>query len=374
MMLAANTVSAQVSPPMKKLRAVVIGDTQHGGYGHDLHLVWASHPEVEVVALSDPDEGGRQKHATAAKAQRTYADFREMLDKEKPDLVTVGPRWTTHHREYLLAAASCGAHGLMEKPVAAELTEADEMIHAIEAASLKWSIGFNFRAMPIIAHAKRLVEQGIIGELLEMRGRGKEDARAGGEDLMVLGTHILDLMRYFAGEVRWCSADITTEGRPARKEDVREGTEPVGPIVGDCIRATYGFDRNVVGFFTSMKTKQVDGVRWGLDIYGTNGVISIRQNGGAFVRLLRDSSWAPKSANWEPLPDAPSGKFENEDRYLYIVNDLLAAIRENRQPQVSLQDGRASLEMIQAVYEAYVQGGRVTLPLSKRTHPLKRWT
>ena len=372
--LAANMISTQTPLPEKKLRAVVIGDTQHGGYGHDLHLVWASHPEVEVVAVADPDEAGRLQHAAAAKAQRTYADYREMLDKEKPDLVTVGPRWTSHHREYLQTAAACGAHGLMEKPVAAALTEADEMVKAIEAASLKWSIGFNFRALPIFSYAKRLIEQGLIGTLLEMRGRGKEDARAGGEDLMVLGTHIFDLMRFFAGDARWCMADITTDGRPAQKSDVHEGTEPVGPIVGDRIHATYGFDHNVVGFFASVKTTQVNGGRWGLDLYGTNGVITIRQNGGASIRLLRASTWAAKNANWEPLPDAPSGEFENDDRYVYIVNDLLAAIRENRRPQVSLQDGCASLEMIQALYEAYLHGGRVTLPLSKRTHPLKRWT
>ena len=57
------------------------------------------------------------------------------------------------------------------------------MVSAIEAKNLKWAIAFNFRALPIIQHAKRLIaEQGIIGEVLELRGRGKEAARAGGED------------------------------------------------------------------------------------------------------------------------------------------------------------------------------------------------
>ena len=152
--LTASMATAQVPAQAPKLRVAIIGDTKQGGYGHDLHKIWAPHPEVEVVAVADPDEAGRKQHAEAAKAQRSYADYREMLDKEKPNLVTIGPRWTLHHREYLLAAATYGAHGIMEKPIAVDLAEADEMIQAIETKSLKWSIGFNYRAHPLFGHAK----------------------------------------------------------------------------------------------------------------------------------------------------------------------------------------------------------------------------
>ena len=58
------------------------------------------------------------------------------------------------------------------------------------------------------------------------------------------------------------------------------------------------------------------------------------------------------------------------ERYAPIVNDLIAAIGENRLPMASLQDGRASLEMIQAVYAAHFGTGRVALPLADRKHPL----
>src|SRR5438876_1398115 len=57
------------------------------------------------------------------------------------------------------------------------------------------------------------------GDLLEMRGRGKEDSRGGAQDLMVLGTHILDLMRFIAGECRWCYARVGMMGK--------EGVTPV---------------------------------------------------------------------------------------------------------------------------------------------------
>ena len=176
-------VAAAAAGQQRKYKACIIGDTEHGGYGHSMHLVWAHRDDVEVVALADPDETGRAKHATEAGAPRTYADYKEMLEKEQPDLVSIGPRWTTNHKDYVLAAAECGAHGMLEKPIAADLAEADAMIDAIEAKNLKWAIAHNFRVSPIIRHAKHLLhEEHILGSILEARGRGKEDNRAGGED------------------------------------------------------------------------------------------------------------------------------------------------------------------------------------------------
>lgn len=378
-LLAAAQLSAQapVEAAKKRYRACVIADTEHGGYGHSLHLVWGNFDNVEVAGLADPHPAGREKGAAEAKAQRSYADYVEMLEKEKPDLVAIAPRWTAKHREYLLAAAACGAHGIMEKPIASDLTDADAMIQAIEAKNLRWTIAFNFRVLPIIQHVKKLVmEEGLIGEVLELRGRGKEDQRAGGEDLLVLGTHIFDLMRFLAGDAQWCQSDITVEGRPATLDDVREASEPIGPVLGDRIRAMYGFGNGVAGYFASTKSAEGNGGRWGLDICGSKGMVTIRQNGSARVWLLRDSSWTGggSKAVWEPLPDAPGDGMTDpaRQRYAPIVADLMAAIEEERTPKVSLQDGRSSLEMIQAVYAAYVKGGRVRLPLEDRACPLRR--
>jgi predicted dehydrogenase len=170
-----------------------------------LHLVWGLLPNVDVVGLADPDPEGRSLRAEEAGAQRSYTDYREMLEKERPDFVSIGPRWTIHHEEYLVACAEVGAHGLLEKPIAVDLAEADRMIQAIRVNDLRWAIAFNFRASPIVEHTRRLVtEEGLIGEILEVRSRGKEDRRAGGEDLIVLGTHVFDMMIQFLGRPLWC--------------------------------------------------------------------------------------------------------------------------------------------------------------------------
>ncbi len=362
----------------KGYRACVIGDTDHGGYGHSMHVAFAHRDDVEVVALADPNEAGRAKRAAEAGAERTYADYREMLDTEKPDLVVVGPRWTVNHKEYILAAAEAGAHGFLEKPVAVDLAEADAMIEAVEAKNLKWAIAHNFRSLASTRHAKKLLlKDRIIGSILELRGRGKEDNRAGGEDMIVLGTHVFDFMIYLMGNPRWCQSDITTNGKPALPEQVHEATEPLGPIVGNRIHAMYGFKTGIAGYFDTMKSRDGNGGRFGLDIYGTQGIMTVRINVPPAIHVLRESSWAPGAggAQWEPLPDAPDMTMANPDneRNAGIVDDLMAAIAEDREPEFSLRSGRDAYAMIQAVYEAYVQGGRVAMPLENRDHPLKRW-
>src|SRR5690606_32760507 len=78
--------------PMKKYRVAVIGRTGRGDYGHDLDTVWLDMPEAEIVAVADESETGRAKAKERLKASAAYADYREMLRKEKPDLVSVAPR------------------------------------------------------------------------------------------------------------------------------------------------------------------------------------------------------------------------------------------------------------------------------------------
>ncbi|RPJ87513.1 MAG: gfo/Idh/MocA family oxidoreductase, partial [Acidobacteria bacterium] len=361
----------------RKYRACIIGATGQGDYGHSLHLVFGLRPAVELVGLADPDEAARRAKAAEAGVARTYADYRQMLIKEKPDLVVVAPRFTVRHREYLLAAVNGGAHGLMEKPIADTLSDADEMLQATSSRSLKWSIAYNFRPMPIVQHARRLIlEEGLIGQVLEVRGRGKEDRRAGGEDLLVLGCHIVDLMRFFLGDPVWCEADITVGGRRAGKADVHEATESLGPVVGDRVQATYAFKDGIKGYFASTRSEDGNGGRWGLDILGSGGIVTIRPDAQPMIGLLREPSWAPLAGrrNWEVLPGAPPEVMSPNPRaarYAPIVDDLLLAIEENREPKVSLRDGLLSLEMLQAVYESHVRETRVTFPLQSRAHPLK---
>ena len=209
-----------------------------------------------------------------------------------------------------------------------------------------------------------------------MRSRGRR-RRAGGEDLVVLGCHIFDMIAYMFGKPQWCFSDITFNGKPATKENVTEATEPLGPIVGNRISATFGLGNGVPAYFSSMKSKDGNGGRWGIDVYGTQGVLSIRQDVGPDIYLLKDTSWSPGGTDhtWEPMPGAPASPPQDDhlQRYAIIVNDLIDSIEKNKQPAINLNSGRDALEITQAVFDSYVQGKRVEIPLKDRNHPLKRW-
>lgn len=376
--LTTMTSSAIAQTPKKKYRACIIGDTKNGGYGHDLHLLWKMRKDIEVVGLSEPFSKARKYYQKQSGAQRTYMSHTEMLHTEKPDLVAIGPRWTTNHKDYLLACAEVGAHGIIEKPLATDLAEADEIITALEAKNLKWASALNFRASPMIRETKRLIfEEGIIGQVLEIRGRGKEDARAGGEDLIVLGTHILDMMIYFLGQPQWCNASVTVDGLPAQKFDIREATEPLGPIIGTEINAQYQFQNGIPAYFSSVKSPDGNQGRWGMEIYGTKGVVSVRMGPVPEVHVQKNPSWVPgaEPIAWEEIsvPDSGSARHPTVGHYAPIVDDLIHAIENDHQPFTSVQANRNAMEMIQGVWDSAVQGGRVQLPLKNRTHPLTRW-
>src|SRR5436190_11601757 len=234
----------------RKYRAAVIGRTGRGNYGHDLDTVWLDLPEAEIVAVADEDEPGRAQAAARLQAPSAYADYREMLARQQPDLVSVAPRWPDCHAEMALACAEAGVRGvLMEKPLARDLQEADAMVAACERTGMQMAICHQVRYSPRLAMARELIASGRLGDLLEIRARGKEDHRGGGEDLIVLGTHLMDLMRFLAGDPQWCFARVTEHGEPVTAAHVREGTESLGPLAGDAITAVYGFAPPLTGFF-----------------------------------------------------------------------------------------------------------------------------
>jgi predicted dehydrogenase len=266
----------------------------------------------------------------------------------------------------------------MEKPLCVDLAEADAMVAAAAAKNLKWQLANNFRVSPYMAAVKeRITTDGLLGSILEVRARGKEDHRAGAEDLIVLGTHLFDLMIYFLGDPQWCMADITHNGLPATPADIREATEPLGPVLGNRIHALYGFEKGIAGHFSSMKSRDGDGGRWGLRICGTRGVVDIANDVVPVVRWLEDPSWrgTTEGRTWKPLPNLPEFTVTDEqrERHQFLAADLLAAIEEDRAPQADLAIARKAQEMIQAAFAAYTTGGRVSLPLAQREHPLRTW-
>jgi predicted dehydrogenase len=105
-----------------------------------MDLVFADRPGIEIVALADPDEAGRAKAQQRVRARKTYADYREMLEKERPQLVSVCPRWTDQHHAMVRAALAVGAHVYCEKPFTRTLAEADDLLATAQRTNRKIAV------------------------------------------------------------------------------------------------------------------------------------------------------------------------------------------------------------------------------------------
>ena len=367
-------------------RAAVIGHTGRGNYGHGLDTVFVGLRGVEVVAVADADETGREKTLARTGARKGYADYREMLHQEKPDVVAVGPRQVDQRAAMILAAVEAGAKAIYtEKPYARSLDEADRILGACEAHGVKVAVAHQNRAFPGPRLAVRLLKDGKIGRLRALKAYGKQDRRGGGQDLMVLGTHMLDLMRFFVGDARWCHARVAEGGEDATPESVRPGEEEVGLVAGDDIVASYGFENGVTGSYESARADDGGkGNYFRIDVCGTGGIVTLWSSTTMPVYYYpRPVALPDKQDEWEviepePLP-RPQGSVEPEGASAMdlgnkiIASDLLAALETGREPLSSARDARAALEMIMAVYESHIAGDRVALPLTERTHPLSRW-
>src|SRR6267142_2800350 len=191
----ASALCAGAGDAKKKFTGAIIGHSGRGDYGHSVDLIFTGRDDVELLAVADPVEAGRAKAAQRSGAKRQYVDYREMLAKERPELVGIGPRWTDQRKEMALAAIAAGAHLYSEKPFATDLLEADEILAAAAKAGRKIAVAHQVRLAPSIVYLKNNIEDGLIGELLAIDTWGKQDdRRAGGEDMLVLGTHLFDLM------------------------------------------------------------------------------------------------------------------------------------------------------------------------------------
>jgi predicted dehydrogenase len=176
-------------------------------YSHASAL--AAIPDVQVVAGCDIVEGARDKFRDRWDPRwpgvRTYADYREMLAQERPDVVGVAT--PDHlHMEPVLAAIANGARGILcEKPIATSLEEADRMVAAIEAAGTIVNINYTRRWLPEWVEARRMIADGELGRLSQIV------VQLGGPRAMLFRnhTHAIDLIQYLAGaDPEWVIAEL----------------------------------------------------------------------------------------------------------------------------------------------------------------------
>jgi predicted dehydrogenase len=213
-----------------------------------------------------------------------------------------------------------------------------------------------------------------------MRGRGKEDQRGGGLDLWVLGSHVVNLMHFFGGPAKSCSATIWEGDRLATKEDIKQGPEGTGPLVGDRLHARYELADGTIAYFDSIKAAGVREANFGLQIIGSKGIVDLRVDveplahfvpGNPFLPTKEPRPWIPITSGGLDKPEPVAGIKAGVAGHLIPARDLMAAIQENRPTLCSAEDGRVTVEMICGVFASHLQNSKaVPLPLQVREHPL----
>lgn len=179
------------------MKVAVIGV---GTMGRHHARVYSELPEADLVAISDADV--IRAESTANKfGTRAYTDYREMLDKEKPDAVSVVVP-TAMHEEVGLAALDVGVHILIEKPIAATLEEGARLIEKARAMNKQLMIGHVVRFDPAIQALKQKLDAGELGRIYQIfcRRAGPFPTRIQDVGVVIdLAPHDVDIMRFLAG-------------------------------------------------------------------------------------------------------------------------------------------------------------------------------
>lgn len=218
------------------LRVGVVGT----GFGAQVQIpTFRAHPRVQVVAVASGTPGKAQQVASRFEIPHAFDDARQMLAKVELDLVSITSPPDTHH-PISLAALARGRHVLCEKPMALSAGQAQEMLDEAVRTRVTHVIDHELRFSPNRRKISRLIEEGFIGvprhALITVVGTGRadpakpwtwwSDAARGGGILGAQGSHQIDSLRYFLGEMT--AAFGTTETYIKERPDPdRGGRRPV---------------------------------------------------------------------------------------------------------------------------------------------------
>ncbi|WP_336003441.1 Gfo/Idh/MocA family protein [Halorientalis halophila] len=285
-----------------------------------LPMFFPDAPETERRVLIGRDESALETAADRLGFAETATGWREAID-DVDVLFNLAPNFL--HAEPSITALERDVHVLCEKPLADEFDDADRMAATAAESDATAAIAFNYRFLPAVARAKRLVERGALGEIRAFRGQYLQDwlldpdapwswrldaDLAGSGALGDLGAHTLDLARYLVGDVERVSGHTRTfvEERPDPEGD---GTSAV--TVDDAYSAQLAFENGAMGSVEASRVApgrkndhrlELDGtegaLRWSLE--RPNELLVRRADARGFERELVTEAEDPYVEHWWP--------------------------------------------------------------------------
>ena len=312
-----------------------------GGISH-MHAGWyVNEPRVSLTAIADIDSERVKAYAEQYNIEKQYTDYIEMLETEDIDLVSICTR-PKLHAPVVIETAKRGVKAILsEKPMAENLGQAREMLETCSQHGVKLAIDHQLRFNAPYVCAKQLIADGTIGDLFRIH------AICGGGDLKDNATHTVDLMRFIYGDcpIVWVIGQIERIDTPT-KYDLHSEDFAIG---------YFKFEDNVRAVIES-GSDTAPGYHH-IYCYGTEGEIELSAPGGPSVRFR-----TPETGGVWVTPELPSE--------ISPVQDMIAAIEEEREHRSSGYQGYATLELLMAIYESSRKRRRVHLPLEETESPL----
>jgi UDP-N-acetylglucosamine 3-dehydrogenase len=331
-------------------RVAVIGV---GAMGRHHARVYSEIPHAELVAVVDTDIASAQAVARRL-GGRAYADYREMLDKERPEAVTIAVP-TAFHRDVALEVVGRGIHLLIEKPIAFSMDEGRQIISAADAAGVRLMIGHIERFNPAVVALKQRLAAGELGRVFQIdaRRQGPFPPRVVDVGIVIdLAVHDLDIMRHITGaEVTRVFAETAQQIHATREDSLSGLVRMTNDIIGTL----------AISWLTPTKIRE-------LQVTGERGMYRVEY-------LTQDlyffENAVTQDPGWDTLGVLRGVSEGRMIRQMVVKQEplraeqeaFLAAVRGEAPVAVSGADGLRALELAQAV----VASGRQHQPVSCST-------
>lgn len=315
-----------------------IGLIGPGNIAQAAHLPAYRKLGLNVVAAADVNSGILEQMRQRWGIERTYSDYREMLARERLDVVdiTVHERWSDVKVDAVRAAAELGTHVLIQKPLASTYAQCVAMAEAARAGRIKLAVNQNARWSPGFYAAKRFVAAGGVGKPRMMTLTARRVPRSG-DVLVNFSVHSVDTVRYLLGEAI---------GREPERVFalLSEHPDPDQRF----INITLDFGEGVQGCIWDDCSGHLNGDGpWDLHLAGDEGSVRACE----YFAGGRGASWAEGWHRSRPnaaIRPRITGAWQ-PDAFGHVMADLLEAIEEDREPT---SNGEDNLKTVRLVFAA----------------------
>lgn len=330
--------------------------------------------DAQIIAAMSPTEEHIREFCDQHKIPNYFTALDDLLEMDEVDMVVIGAP-NNVHCEITVKAAEAGKHVVVEKPFCMNLAEADQMIEACRKAGVKLMYAEELCFTPKYVRLKELLDEGALGKPTLFKQSEKHDGphadhfwdieRSGGGVTMDMGCHAIEFFRWLNGRkpIKSVYAQMNTSVHTSKTKG------------DDNAIIILEFENGVVGLAEESWTK-LGGMDDRAEIHGSEGVAyaDVLQGNSIQTYSQKGVGYAVEKAGdtrgWSYTMYEEIWNYGFPQEFAHFVD----CVKNDKQPLVTGEDGRAVLEVIFAAYKSAGSGEKIALPFhSDVDKPYKLW-